>query len=275
MRFDYGNDGNEIDLSAFKIVGTSSDLEKPYLRLTTAPDASVVRPPHILRRSLDMVKEKFRTGVKDYPYVCDQMKSIRQDLTVQCIRDSFTVEVYETHARIALEKNDRDEFNQCQTQLSSLYKEVPSANRNEFTAYHLLYCIVLNNPSQMLSIITELHANEERRRECETDECLRFALRIRRAWGADDYSTLFKLYASETLTPRMCTYVCDWFIARQRRQALITMCKGYRPTLPLSFVSSTLAFKSVPICTRWLNELQIPLTAQKNAIECKDVKLDM
>ncbi|KAH9302764.1 hypothetical protein KI387_014347, partial [Taxus chinensis] len=108
----YGDGGGraveDIDWDSLTVKGTCQEIEKRYLRLTSAPDPNTVRPEEVLQEALAMVQN----STKNYLYKCDQLKSIRQDLTVQRIRNEFTARVYETHARLALEAGDMSEFNQ-------------------------------------------------------------------------------------------------------------------------------------------------------------------
>jgi len=48
---------------------------------TQAPDPSTVRPESVLSKVLAMLKEKWE-HTPNYSYLCEQMKSLRQDLTV-------------------------------------------------------------------------------------------------------------------------------------------------------------------------------------------------
>ena len=160
-------DNNDDEWGAMEdvtVVGTCTDLEKEYFRLNEAPHPSTVRPEAVLRQALHRLKSRLASKEVDYePYGWSQLKAIRQDLLVQHIRNSFAVEVYETHARIALENGDLNEYNQCQTQLFEHYQEGISGSELEFLAYRILYYVYLGgNPKYqegdrgMLKILAEL-----------------------------------------------------------------------------------------------------------------------
>lgn len=199
------------------IVGTSEVLEKRYLRLTAPPVPSNVRPEPILRQTLDLLKKKWRKE-GNYSYICDQFKSMRQDLTVQRIRNDFTVAVYEIHARIALEKGDIGEYNQCQTQLRSLYALGLKGNPIEFKAYRILYFIHTANRTGLNDTMADLTTAEKE------EKPIKHALQVRSALALGNYHKFFQLYLD---TPNMGAYLMDMFVSRERLAAMCNICKRY------------------------------------------------
>lgn len=80
-------DSGEFDLESLRIEGTCQRVEKDYLRLTSAPHPSTVRPEKVLRVALTNLVSKWRAGTIEYIALCSQMKAVRQDLTVQHIQN--------------------------------------------------------------------------------------------------------------------------------------------------------------------------------------------
>ncbi|KAG1687957.1 hypothetical protein DVH05_002931 [Phytophthora capsici] len=231
----------DLDLAAMVIKGTSQTIEKEYLRLTSPPHPSTVRPEPVLHKALELVKSKWKKGDHDYIYACSQLKSIRQDCTVQHIKNAFTVSVYETHARVALESGDINEFNQCQTQLHELYEKLIPGEAIEFLAYRILYCVYVSlqakkgdsNAGQLgmynvLGMVTP---------KLRADPAIAHALGVRQAVAMNDYHRFFKLYVD---APNMAGYLMDVMVPAIRLSALRAMCKAYRPTLPVQYIRDEL-----------------------------------
>ncbi|KAF8441853.1 SAC3/GANP/Nin1/mts3/eIF-3 p25 family-domain-containing protein [Terfezia claveryi] len=226
------------------VVGRCMDLEKRYLRLTSAPDPNMVRPLHVLEKTLDLLKKKWRTE-NNYSYICDQFKSLRQDLTVQHIKSEFTITVYEIHGRIALEKGDLGEYNQCQSQLQKLYQEIPGAGHpTEFKAYRILYLLHTCNQTDMSDVLASLTKTEK------SDKAIQHALAVRSVLAANNYHRFFRLYLD---CPNMGAYLMDSFIERERLAALEIICKAYRVFVELRFLTEELGFESDGECVQFLS----------------------
>ena len=205
------------DVDRGPVIGTSQILEKKYFRLTSAPNPATVRPLHILEKTLDHLKKKWKQE-NNYSYICDQFKSLRQDLTVQHIKNDFTVNVYEIHARIALEKGDLGEYNQCQTQLRALYSHNLGGHPTEFKAYRILYFIHTCNRTDMNDVLADLTPVEKKA------SAVKHALDARSALALGNYHRFFQLYLE---TPNMGAYLMDMFVGRERLAALTNICRAY------------------------------------------------
>ena len=198
------------------VIGTNQKLEKNYFRLTAPPKPETVRPLPVLRKTLDLLIQKWKEE-HNYGYICDQFKSLRQDLTVQHVKNDFTVRVYEAHARIALEKGDLGEYNQCQTQLRALYKMGIDGKRDEFTAYRILYIVYTCNRTSMNDVLADLTSAEQQM------ESVAHALQVRAALASGNYTKFFRLYQT---TPYLGAYLLDKIVPRERLAALAVKCKA-------------------------------------------------
>jgi hypothetical protein len=224
-------DSNASKWDRFTIVGTSQELFKDYLRLTSEPKPEQIRPLPVLQRTLEELKRKWR-GQVQYNWICSQFKSLRQDLTVQRIKNEFTVMVYEIHARMALEHGDLPEYNSCTSQLNGLYETGIPGKVEEFTAYRILFLLHGLNRSELNLYVSRLTPSQK------SAPAIAHALAVVRALALGNYHSFFSLYAT---VPNMGAYIMDHFVDRERVRTLIAMSKAY-VQLSMSFIAKELAF---------------------------------
>jgi SAC3 family protein LENG8/THP3 len=214
--------------------------------MTLQTDPSKIRPESILKLALALLRERYGRKTIDYLALCNQMKSIRQDLTVQHIRNRFAVEVYEEHARMALENGDFGEFNQCQTQLTGLYEaNVGCSNETEFTSYRILFQLSCDGRSHA----NLLHDLQALRGDQTNSPLVRDALKVCQALYSHDYQEFFRL--SRVSSP-LGQLVISRHFKKVRKSILQSASKSYRTQVPLSWLSKQLNFDSVKECRDFL-----------------------
>lgn len=221
-----------------RIVGRCQSLEKSYLRLTSEPNPDLVRPLNVLKKAYSMLMKKHQKRQASYQYLCDQFKSMRQDLRVQMIENQFAVKVYESHARIALENGDIGEFNQCQSRLITLF-ELPSIKPSyleEFTSYRVLYYMLTEDNGSIntlrLNLMTENQA-------VFNNALVQTAFTLAHARLMGNYHQFMRMYSAMTSLGKK---LVDAFIEKEKLKSLVVICKSYNQ-INLDFLMKELQFK--------------------------------
>lgn len=270
-----------------KIVGTSTKLEKSYLRLTTFPKAQDVRPLPILQRSLQHIKAKY-IKEEDFLWANEQLKAVRQDMTVQGIRSDFCVEVYETHARILLERGDLNEFNQCQSMIRTLTStdgggggggvsvedddndepwkksdvlchQTPQ-HTDEFQAYQLIYSLVQNSWTDLTKALGGTDT---------TGHSCQHAVLVVKSVIHNDYHGFFRLYES---APHLSAYLMDFLVKRVRSEAYDRIVASYRPTMGIEYFREALQFPNLAETRHFLKTsgaVFLKDTERESWVDCK------
>lgn len=220
-----------------RLKGKNSQLEKGYLRLTEEADASKVRPVNILRKALEMVKERYQED-DNYVFACDQLKSIRQDLMVQNINTKFTSHVLEVHARIALEQGDLDEYNACQCRLQEMRREGVGISVDEFMCYRLLYSLHVGSSLEMAAALQEVE-NDKRNDPTADDSKTKFAIDVILSLRSFNMFRFLKLYGK---SPAQSGYLMDHLLFKMRLQAFENIVKTYL-SLPVNICMEFLGYR--------------------------------
>lgn len=211
------------------IVGRCTKLEKAYFRLTTEPNENEIRPEEVLKRALERLKGIWKE-TRDAEYVLDQLKAIRQDLVVQGIANAFAVQVYEYNVKIALKAHNLNEFNQCQSMLSSLYTTVDSRKKVQFLAYHILYDLITNQTLDM-------HRHIQRAQQHLSDPCIHHALLVVEALRTSNYPYFMVLYEA---APKK-TKDLMWFLFPVIHKRLLKLyLSATLPSIPVSCLAGLL-----------------------------------
>lgn len=126
------------------------------------------------------------------------------------------------------------EYNQCQSQLRSLYDLGIPGKHEEFTAYRILMFLhglnrsgqsfPVYNPSFVVNSLAEMNLFVgQLTPKQKSASAVQHALRVQRASAMGNYHLFFDLYLS---APGMGGYIMDHFIDRERIRSLLVMSKA-------------------------------------------------
>ena len=278
---------------AGQLVGTNTNIEKPYFRLTTYVKPENVRSIEILVKSLAYIKSKYFQE-EDFEWANEQLKSVRQDITVQRLRNRFVLDVYETHARILLEHGDLSEFNQCQTMIRYLTSSGvepedaglvdPALNltprivsssssdndddattaealvqseesADEFRAYHVIYSLVQDSWEDLTKALIRVRDIVRGHEDDISCNKTTCSRHSLEVVKSVTHNDYRAFFKLYQSAPHMSAYLMDFLVKRMREKAYERIIAAYRPTICVEYFRGTLCFHDIEETRLFLRQM--------------------
>lgn len=225
-----------------------------------------VRPPKTLRKTLAYLfheimdnADSLESLIEAQKFVRDRTRAIRQDLSIQDIRDSEAVEISEQIARfhIAIDnelrgKADKAEYDSFQNTeqlrkvlltLLELYEDgYTSASEGEMRAYHILSH--LENPDNFHRSVSGNFPE------------VRLAVKLAVSYHSGNYTGYFVLMED---APFLMACLANLHADRLRRKAIQIISKSYSQELSVERFSDALCFETTPQAISYLHSLKVPV----------------
>lgn len=237
-------------------------LEKKYERLDLSSNLNNnnLRDLYTLKKSFKYVLEKYNEN-NDYSYIISQLKSIRQELIIQKIKDNFVIEVYEKSVELSIENNDIPNFNVSISYLiNDLYPFIPNKNFIKFYRYYLIYNSIYDIKD--LSVILKTNNFKENKKE------LKDILNIIKIINEKNYIKL--IVEISKLKSEKEKKLFENYFPKIKLLSLILMCYGYFTTIPIKFIQEKLLFKNEKTCVNFLKENNAILDEEEKNFLCRN-----
>ena len=207
----------------------------------------------------------------------------------------FCIEVYESHARYAIEALDFAEFNQCQTKLFQYYHsekvgvggartDKGQGNKSEFLAYRILYSsCVLDRSGELerLRCLKEVILLQKDGKE-QIDQRVGLSVTVSSAIAENNYVKFFSLYRKMRIAcnnnknvamskfMKLATLLMEDAVERQRFRGLSVVVTSYRPTMPIRAVATQMGFRSRDVYAKEGTENGNAEDDDEDEFECQD-----
>eukprot|EP00930_Biecheleria_cincta_P021355 TRINITY_DN15850_c1_g1_i1.p1 TRINITY_DN15850_c1_g1~~TRINITY_DN15850_c1_g1_i1.p1 ORF type:complete len:444 (-),score=82.42 TRINITY_DN15850_c1_g1_i1:90-1421(-) len=248
------------------VVGTSTAIFRPFLRLRTTPDPANVRPEKVLSASLSCLLKKHSQPPGGWEAVREQLWSIRQDLLVQHLhRGRVAAEVALEGARLSARAGDVAELHRSLATLvgsGHCAKRVQTwapALRDEVSGLRLLYLThggLEGTPGRLEGELLEFfqeHFPATPSCASRPGRCLDFARRIHRTRVSGNCARHLRLASQGSETSNDSCDRLAWTLATSvRKRGLAALAKAFPEGVSTARAAAILGLQGEADLEAWL-----------------------